>query len=121
MLDFLPSDAQDRLLDNITALSAAGSRLATDYLPNRGHAAAMMPACAQPVGDRWRDHGLDIDITDLIYPGDRNDVAHYLDTHGWATVETSLAELFVASGPAPLSDNELRAPFTSFVHVTAAR
>jgi methyltransferase (TIGR00027 family) len=121
MLDFLPSDAQDRLLDNITALSAAGSRLATDYLPNRGHVEAMMPARTQPVTDRWRDHGLDIDITDLIYPGDRNDVARYLNTHGWGTVETSLAELFVASGLPPLSDDEVRAPFTSFVHVTATR
>jgi methyltransferase (TIGR00027 family) len=121
MLDFLPSDAQDRLLDNVTALSAAGSRLATDYLPNRGHVDTMMTAQAQPVTDRWRDHGLDIDIADLIYPGDRNDVVHYLATHGWGTVETSLAELFVASGLAPLRDDEVPAPFTSFVYVTATR
>ena len=30
LLPFLPSEAQDRLLDNITALSAAGSRLASE-------------------------------------------------------------------------------------------
>ena len=32
LLPFLPPDAQDRLLDNITALSPAGSQLATENL-----------------------------------------------------------------------------------------
>src|ERR1700689_1615090 len=33
LLGYLPPDAQDRLLDNITALSADGSRLATEAIP----------------------------------------------------------------------------------------
>jgi O-methyltransferase involved in polyketide biosynthesis len=90
-------------------------------LPNRDDAEPMMTAQAQPVTGRWRDHGLDIDIADLIYPGDRNDVVNYLATHGWGTVETSLAELCVASGLAPLRDDEVQTPFTSFVYVTATR
>ena len=121
MLDFLPYDAQDQLLDDITALSAAGSRLATDYLPDSGQVETTMQAQGRPVSERCRDQGLDIDITDLTYPGDRNNVARYLDTHGWETDETSLPELFVANGLAPLKDDEVRAPFTSFVHVTATR
>ena len=34
LMPFLPPDAQDALLDNITALSAAGSRLATENTPD---------------------------------------------------------------------------------------
>jgi methyltransferase (TIGR00027 family) len=34
LLGYLPPDAQDRLFDNITALSASGSRLGTGYVPN---------------------------------------------------------------------------------------
>lgn len=37
---YLPPEAQDRLLDNITELSAPGSRLATEY--------HLMPAKAWP-------------------------------------------------------------------------
>jgi O-methyltransferase involved in polyketide biosynthesis len=121
MLDFLPCDAQDQLLDDISALSAAGSRLATDYLPDSGQVETTTRAQGRPVSERCRDQGLDIDITDLTHPGDRNNVARYLETHGWETDETNLPELFVANGLAPLKDDEVRVPFTSFVHVTATR
>src|SRR5699024_6702262 len=33
LLIYLPPDAQDRLFDNITALSAPGSTIATEYVP----------------------------------------------------------------------------------------
>ena len=36
LLVYLPPDAQDRLFDNITALSAPGSQLATEYHPDGG-------------------------------------------------------------------------------------
>ena len=31
---------------------------------------------------RWREHGLDIDISELWYHDERNDVAKYLDRQG---------------------------------------
>ena len=34
LLPYLPPDAQDRLFDNITALSAPGSQLATEHVPD---------------------------------------------------------------------------------------
>ena len=40
LLVYLPPDAQDRLFDNITALSAPGSQLATEYHPDAGAAVA---------------------------------------------------------------------------------
>src|SRR4029077_560151 len=36
LLIYLPPDAQDRLFDNITALSAHGSRLATEHMDIQG-------------------------------------------------------------------------------------
>jgi O-methyltransferase involved in polyketide biosynthesis len=71
----LPTDAQDRLLDTITGLSAAGSRLATEVFVPPTH------DTMQPVTQRWRDHGCDIELSDLGYDGERNDVAMYLDNH----------------------------------------
>jgi methyltransferase (TIGR00027 family) len=48
--------------------------------------------------DRWCQHGLDLDVTQLMYPGERNDVATYLQAHGWDTVRGGIEELFVAHG-----------------------
>jgi methyltransferase (TIGR00027 family) len=97
MIGFLPPDAQDRLLDNITALSASASRLAGDYVSS-----ASLPEAAadgmRAVTDRWRHHGLDLDIADLTYSGDRNDVVSYLGAHGWDAVGASTEDLFVANG-----------------------
>src|ERR1700747_955437 len=58
LMPFLPPEAQDALLDNITMLSAAGSRLATESMPNASQA---VPKMADRVGQgtqRRRDHGV---------------------------------------------------------------
>jgi methyltransferase (TIGR00027 family) len=105
LLAFLPPEAQDRLLDNITALSTVGSRLAAEIFMNAPDGAAqaeMMRTYTQ----RWRDHGLDLDPTELRYDGERNDVATYLDSHGWRSVRTSLSQLLADNGLPPLPDNE---------------
>jgi len=88
LLVFLPPDAQDRLLDTITALSAAGSRLATEMFTPPTH------DIMQPVTARWRHHGFDIDLSDLEYHGERNHVAAYLNNHGWQSVVTPISQLF---------------------------
>lgn len=100
MIGFLPPLAQDGLLDDITALSAAGSRFAGDYTANATedeHAAKPI----HTVTDGWREHGLDIDMADLTYPGTRMDVAAYLQAHGWDAVGTTVENLFAAYGRAP--------------------
>lgn len=91
LLPFLPPDAQDRLLDNISGLSAAGSRLATEMFVPPTH--DMM----QPVTRWWRDHGFDIELSDLEYSGERNDIAPYLNSHGWQSVVTPIRQLFAES------------------------
>ena len=69
LLAFLPPDAQDRLLDNVTALSAPGSRLASENMSDTGMESRMRDGMHQAV-DRWREHGFDIEMTDLWYLGD---------------------------------------------------
>src|SRR5580693_7738134 len=59
LLMYLPPDAQDRLFDNITALSASGSRLATEY--HGDDSGATMSERAAQFNKRWAKLGCDID------------------------------------------------------------
>jgi methyltransferase (TIGR00027 family) len=108
LLGYLPPDAQDRLLDTITELSAPGSRVAVESVPNidqgdHEKAIERMQAASQ----RWRDHGFDLDFAELVYLGDRNDAASYLDDHGWHISRNSVKELFATNGLPPIAeDNE---------------
>jgi methyltransferase (TIGR00027 family) len=122
LLPFLPPDAQDRLLDNITALSPAGSQLATENVQGAGDAVQTMADRMREVTDQWREHGFDIEMTDLWYAGDRNDVVDYLDGHGWATSATGVPEFAAAYGlslPADTADRA--ATLASLQYVTATR
>jgi O-methyltransferase involved in polyketide biosynthesis len=54
---------------------------------------------------RWRDNGFDLELGDLGYPGERNDVVTYLDDRSWRSVRTPLRELLAEAGlPIPDSD-----------------
>jgi methyltransferase (TIGR00027 family) len=95
LLVYLPPDAQDRLFDEITALSAPGSRLATEYHPDGG---AAMSERAKTMGTPWREHGFDVDLTQLFYRGERNAVVDYLTGHGWEVRARSRPEVFAHYG-----------------------
>jgi methyltransferase (TIGR00027 family) len=95
LLGYLPPDAQDRLFDNITELSAGGSRLGTGYVPDirdriekRGH----------EISERWRRLGLDLDWKDLVYAGERNDAVTYLADRGWQPTVHTTPELYAENG-----------------------
>ncbi len=106
LLGYLPPDAQDRLLDTITALSAPGSRIATESLPRRDDALReRLKEHFRTTSERWRKHGLDLDMTELVYFGDRNPAAAYLSDHGWQITGSSTRELFAANGLPPLDDD----------------
>ena len=108
LLGYLPPDAQDRLLDTITELSAPGSRVAVESVPNidpADHEKAIERM--QAASARWRDHGFDLDFAELIYLGDRNEAASYLGDHGWQLSRNSVKELFATNGLPPVDeDNE---------------
>jgi methyltransferase (TIGR00027 family) len=87
LLGYLPPDAQDRLFDNITALSFCGSRLGTGYVPDIPGRIAKR---GREISERWRRLGLDLNWADLVYDGERNDAVEYLTDRGWeATVHTT--------------------------------
>jgi methyltransferase (TIGR00027 family) len=106
LLGYLPADAQDRLLDTITALSAPGSRFATESSPTPDPAdQERMRVRMQGGAEQWREHGFDLDLTELIYFDDRNEAAAYLAEHGWQMSGTSIRELFDTHGLAPFDDD----------------
>lgn len=99
LFGYLPPEAQDRLLDNITALSADGSRLACEAIPDISEeetkkAQEMMRRATA----KWREHGFDLEFGDLGYQGERNDVGVYLDNLGWDSVGVPMSRLLADFG-----------------------
>jgi methyltransferase (TIGR00027 family) len=95
LLIYLPSDAQDKLFDNITALSAPGSRLATERVPDVDAFAAARP---KEIADKMKELGSNIDFDDLVYKGARTNVIDYLAEHGWTVSVQSAQEAQEANG-----------------------
>jgi methyltransferase (TIGR00027 family) len=109
LLGYLPPDAQDRLLDTITELSAPGSRFATESAPNpQPGDEEKMKERMQRISERWRAHGFDLDMAGLVYFGERNEAAPYLTDRGWALNGISIRDLFADNGLAPLEDDDMR-------------
>ncbi len=106
LLGYLPPDAQDRLLDNITALSTPGSRFACETAANPGEMDHdEIRQRMQTASDRWQRHGFDINLVELVYIGDRNEVPAYLATRGWETHGDTARELFAQYGLEPPPEN----------------
>ncbi|WP_099037169.1 SAM-dependent methyltransferase [Mycobacterium neglectum] len=117
LLVYLPPDAQDRLLDDITELSAPGSRLATEYHPD---AAASIGARLQDMKDQWGDAPVDLDITKLFYDGERNGVVDYLTDHGWQVSARRRPDVFAGYGRV-FPDTESLVPLRDSLAVIATR
>jgi methyltransferase (TIGR00027 family) len=116
LLMYLPPDAQDRLFDNITELSAPASLLATEYHPDA--AGTTMSQRAQEFNDRWAKVGCDIDLSGLFFDGERSNVVDYLTGKGWEVAARPRRELFGDYG-LEFHDDEAMAQFRNIVAVTA--
>ncbi|AGB21471.1 methyltransferase, putative, TIGR00027 family [Mycobacterium sp. JS623] len=79
LLIYLPPEAQDRLFDNITALSAPGSRLATEHMDIQGSP----DEWTERLSERSRRMGSNLDLTELFYTAERNAADKYLTSKGW--------------------------------------
>ena len=117
LLVYLPPEAQDRLLDNITELSAPGSRLATEYHPDSG---AGIADRATKISDQWSGLGLDLNLADLFYAGERTPVVDYLEHHGWQVSTRTRPEMFALHGRT-FTDGASMAPLRNSLSVTAIR
>jgi methyltransferase (TIGR00027 family) len=110
LLMYLPPEAQDRLFDHITALSPAGSRLATEFFPN-------MDAFTSDDG-QWKRYGFNDDLAGLIYAGERNPVIDYLQGLGWNVTGSEVQELFEKYG-IEHHDDEMSEKFQGFQYISA--
>jgi methyltransferase (TIGR00027 family) len=103
LIGYWPPEAHDELLDAITTLSAAGSRLGADYVDSprtdslgenlRKHHAM------------WNERDPGIGLRSVTFAGQHADPAAYLAERGWTTRSADLASVFHAAGrTAPTSD-----------------
>jgi len=106
LLPYLPSEAQDRLFEMFTALSAPGSQVAIEVfgMNTKGNT------------QRWRRMrerlGLDVNVEALTYhEPDRSDAAQWLTDHGWQVHDVNNREEMARLGrpvPDDLSDEAVR-------------
>jgi methyltransferase (TIGR00027 family) len=116
LLMYLPPSAQNALLDAIGSLSVPGSRLATEYHPDPTDLARR----GQSLARDWRRYGLDLDLSELMYEGERTPVIDYLSSHGWMLATQSRPALFATYG-LPQPDSDPSAPLSKIIAVTATR
>jgi len=116
LLPYLPPEAQDRLLDNITALSAPGSRLATENITDMS---VFTDERARAMRNTWRRHGLDIDVAELVWPGARRPAAEQLAATGWEVTHYPTEQVYAKYGFV-LPDNEILAEFRHAISYISA-
>jgi methyltransferase (TIGR00027 family) len=115
LLPYLPPEAQDRLFDNITALSAPGSQLATEHISN---ADAFSGENLKRIEERWRKAGFGLNPSELFYTGERSIVIDYLTSHDWQVHAHPAPELYQRNG-FTFPDDESMAVFRDMSYVNA--
>lgn len=115
LLIYLPPAAQDKLFDTITALSAPGSAVATEYVPGIMDFDVKK---ASEMSANMRQQGFDLDMASLVYPGQRSHVMDYLRGKGWDVTGVPGDELFRRNGLQP-PDRDGYDPLGEIVYVSA--
>ena len=117
LLIYLPPEAQDRLFDNITDLSVPGSTIATEFAPGIIDFDASR---VQEMASVFREHGVDVDMSSLVYPGERNHGVDYLRAKGWDVEGVARTELFKRNG-IEVPDPEVDDPLGDIVFISGTR
>ena len=115
---YLPPEAQDALFDNVSALSVAGSQLASEFVPDT----------TIFTDERWRAHhermselGFDVvDFNDLVYHFERSHIIDHLARQGWRVSHRTVAQLHAANGFV-YPDDEVAAAFADVTYLNAVR
>jgi len=115
LLIYLPPDAQDRLFGDITEMSAAGSRIATEYVPDMS---VFLTAGARSYSKWMTEYGYELDPVELVYTGERNNVVEYLRRSGWQVNSQTTRQILQANG-FPFPDDATSAPFGNANYVSA--
>jgi methyltransferase (TIGR00027 family) len=117
LLMYLPAEAQDRLFEQISDLSAPGSRISAEAV--RHHDEERRAQMRQ----RWEKMADDleiertVDIADLTYNDpDRADLTDWLNTHGWQASGTGSTDEMRRLGRwVDVPDQDYEDGFTTFV------
>jgi methyltransferase (TIGR00027 family) len=117
LLIYLPPEAQDLLFDRINELSAPGSRVATEHIPDTS---MFSDERSQQISERMKKYGHDIEMRDLIYHGERSHVIEYLTAHRWDVTAQTMREAYAANG-FEFPDNETIGFFSNLSYVAAAK
>ena len=117
LLIYLPPEAQDLLFDRINELSAHGSRVATEHIPD---VTMFSDERAQRITERLKKYGHDIEMKDLIYHGERSHVIEYLTAHGWDVTSQTMREAYTANGFV-FPENETMGFFANLSYVSAVK
>jgi len=103
LLRYLPAQAQDLLLERVTALSPRESRLAVNspaesaWDPDLNARRREQSQRVRAVMSRVLDTEVP-DLDDLWYPEERTDVTDWLGEHGWDASATTMAEMLSRYG-----------------------
>jgi methyltransferase (TIGR00027 family) len=107
LLGYLPPEAQDRLLDTITDLSAPGSQIAIDTAtPSNPEEREESREKMETISAHWRENGFDLDFGSLVYLGERNEASDYLAGHGWQVDIAPVNELLAAGQRSIFDEDE---------------
>jgi methyltransferase (TIGR00027 family) len=115
LLVYLPPNAQDQLFDNIASLSAPGSQLATEFVPSTD---IFTDERSQGRSERWRRLGINVDMKELVYHGERSHLIRYLEAGGWQVTADDVPDLYAANG-FTLPDDEQGAAMADVKYITA--
>ncbi|BBY62902.1 class I SAM-dependent methyltransferase [Mycolicibacterium helvum] len=118
LLGYLPPDAQDRLLDTVTDLSAPGSRIAIDTAPpSNPEESEESREQMETISAHWRENGFDLDFGSLVYLGERNEATAYLTGHGWNVSAAPVNDLLAAGQRATFGSDE---PMGKLYYISAS-
>jgi methyltransferase (TIGR00027 family) len=117
LLIYLPPEAQDLLFDRIDELSAPGSRVATENIPD---VTMFSDERAKQITERFKKFGHDIEMKDLIYDGERSHVTEYLTGHGWDVSAKTMREAYAANG-FEFPENATMGFFSNLSYVSAVK
>jgi methyltransferase (TIGR00027 family) len=109
LLPYLPAEAQDRLFEMLTQLSAPGSQVAVEAFSLGTGDPERRRAARRARFERMRERlGLHINVETLTYQeSDRADAAEWLTAHGWQVSAVSNADEMARLGrpiPADLAE-----------------
>ena len=117
LLIYLPPESQDLLFDRINELSAPGSRVATEHIPD---VTMFSDERSQRITERLKKYGHDIEMSDLIFHGERSHVIEYLTAHGWDVTSQTMRDAYAANG-FMFPENETIGFFSNLSYVSAVK